>query len=54
MNTSGNAESIVNITSGINTVFLLASVISFIGLAIVLLVVRKQVNERVKESSKTA
>ena len=54
INTSGNTESLTHITSGINTVFLMASLVSFIGLAIVLLVVRKQVNERAKESKKTA
>lgn len=50
--TSVNSESIAYITKGINTVFLLASVISFIGLIIVLLVVKNQVNERTRESAK--
>ncbi|MBP3930233.1 MAG: MFS transporter, partial [Peptostreptococcaceae bacterium] len=52
INTSGNTESLSHITAGVNTVFLLASVVSFIGLAIVLLLVRKQVNDKAKETKK--
>ena len=48
MNTAGNTESIVHITSGVNTVFLIASILSFIGFTIVILMVRKQINERAK------
>ena len=56
INTAGNTESIAHITSGVNTVFLIVSVLSFIGLAVVVLLVRKQVNEKAKleEESKVA
>ena len=54
INTAANPESIANITLGVNTVFLMASVIAFIGFALVVLVVRKQMNKRIKESNKTA
>ena len=48
MNTAGNTESITHITSGLNTVFLITAILSFIGFAIVILVVRKQLNEKAK------
>ena len=53
MQTSANPEYIANITSGINSVFLISSIVGFIGLAIVLLVVRKQFEEKSKTFEKT-
>lgn len=53
MNTAGNTESIAHITSGVNTVFLISSVLSFVGLAIVLLLARKQINEKAKETEES-
>ena len=53
MQTSANPENIANITSGINSVFLISSIVGFIGLAIVLLVVRKQFEEKSKTFEKT-
>ena len=50
MNTSANPENIANIASGVNLVFLITSVVSFIGLAVVILIVRKQVNSKVEDN----
>lgn len=46
MNTSINPENVSNIASGVNSVFLIASIVSFVGLTIVVLVVRKQINSK--------
>ena len=48
MKASVDPENISNISSGVNSVFLITAIISFIGLAIVLLVVRKQMNAKIK------
>ena len=54
MNTAADAANVANITRGINSVFLICAIVSAIGLAVVLLVVRKQSNKREAEMNKAA
>lgn len=51
LKTSENPENIHNIAAGINSVFMITAIVSFIGLAIVLLVVRKQMNVQIEKET---
>ena len=46
LNTKGDPGNVVNITAGVKSVFTIAAIVSAAGLMIVILVVRKQMNEK--------
>ena len=48
INTKADPQSVSNIAAGVNSVFLISALVSIVGLAIVLLVVRKQMNAQAK------
>ena len=48
INTKADPQNVSNIAAGVNSVFLISALVSIVGLAIVLLVVRKQMNAQAK------
>lgn len=46
LNTKGNPENVNDIAAGVKSVFIIAAIVSVIGFVIVILVVRKQMNDK--------
>lgn len=54
MNTKNDPGNVADITAGVKSVFNIAAVVSFVGLIIILLVVRKQMNEKAASGAVSA
>ena len=54
LNTKGNPENVNNIAAGVKSVFVIAAIVSAIGVLIVILIVRKQMNDKAASTMASA